>query len=783
MNIDFEEYLFKSTKKLEEILRLQDVSDKEKYEIVETFSNELVNNICHIEELPDYELFLYSKLLAYYDTKIVSIITNPNSTYEELETASRCCAHLKNLQQNFIDRGWIASEKNGKDVNRYEKELERKQEEFHVASDIIKIDRKVSEEYNRLKTEKTIDQCDLLLHLLQVLDEKVESCKKRNIKLPVITNVDTKQIYIDVENMRKTININQTIITSILDNDKYLSKLISSNVSDKGTYNYIITTCMKQVELMEECNKKGLSIPKLRFIDCGDLIRKYKHYMFMKEIDEAISLERSILKTDSQYIDFFNKCNQLASGIDTCRSNGWRIPQLINGNPIKVSEAVQEERKKLESRKRANRNLVLFAVGLMMLLCIIGYATIKYREGKIKTPFASKYVVGSDVSEIYNELVRAGFDNIEEVYETSGWLADNSVVRVKINGQTNYGEGMYVNPHSDVVIYVSSPGRIYVSDLLKDWEAVEYEEIIQRFKSNGFSNIIINEVEVYEANKNNHINAMKLNDIAYTADEECFLPLDAQIVIFYYSYKVRVCNSDLELIGLDYSEVVSKMEECGFVDISAEQSCEGWAKGNSVLSITINGNTFKAGESFPPDSKVVLYYSSDDRIDITDILDGFNLKECYKIESELKERLSIDVRIVELETYDIEKNLLVSRTVINGEEYEMGECYVRPESLIELDYYRLKIVIEKKAKDFEKKEEYTEYIKYLEEKGFTNITVYRTDDLINGKINPEGTIRNIIIDGNEKFKDTDEFFYNVPIVIVVNTYKGKGYDEIVQVWK
>ena len=67
--------------------------------------------------------------------------------------------------------------------------------------------------------------------------------------------------------------------------------------------------------------------------------------------------------------------------------------------------------------------------------------------------------------------------------------------------------------------------------------------------------------------------------------------------------------------------------------------------------------------------------------------------------------------------------------------------------------------------------------------GFTNITVHRNNDLINGWITKEGSIASITINGSGKFEATDSFYYDVPIVIVVNTFKDKGCEDITLIEK
>ena len=78
--------------------------------------------------------------------------------------------------------------------------------------------------------------------------------------------------------------------------------------------------------------------------------------------------------------------------------------------------------------------------------------------------------------------------------------------------------------------------------------------------------------------------------------------------------------------------------------------------------------------------------------------------------------------------------------------------------------------------------EYKEMLKRkleeLQKQGFTNIKLLRSDDLKNGFLNKEGTIRTITIGDMAKFKAEDIFKYDDKIEIVVNSYKDKGCEDI-----
>ena len=69
----------------------------------------------------------------------------------------------------------------------------------------------------------------------------------------------------------------------------------------------------------------------------------------------------------------------------------------------------------------------------------------------------------------------------------------------------------------------------------------------------------------------------------------------------------------------------------------------------------------------------------------------------------------------------------------------------------------------------------------LQEMGFSNIILKRSDDLKTGWINKPGTIKSISIGGNKEFNASASFEFDEEIIIVVYTHKGKGYESITQV--
>jgi len=98
------------------------------------------------------------------------------------------------------------------------------------------------------------------------------------------------------------------------------------------------------------------------------------------------------------------------------------------------------------------------------------------------------------------------------------------------------------------------------------------------------------------------------------------------------------------------------------------------------------------------------------------------------------------------------------------------------------ELYERKIKTGSRSFDMQGKK-YSIVVSDLEKKGFTNIRLQRSDDLITGFVNKQGTIKSISIGGSSVFNDDSFFDPEEQVIIVVNTFKGKGYRDITEIAK
>ena len=301
--------------------------------------------------------------------------------------------------------------------------------------------------------------------------------------------------------------------------------------------------------------------------------------------------------------------------------------------------------------------------------------------------------------------------------------------------------------------------------------------MVEGLKAAGFTNITTSPEDTSEKNDDQLIATLVLNDKAYT-NGHCYLPKDAPIDITYFTLKITVSNDNVSFVGQNYEDVVKSFTDDGFTNVQTEQINTGWAEGNTVIAVTINNQTtYDADDVYSPDVKIVVKYSSDDRIDATTLLSGWSGKNYSDLQRSLRAAGFTNITGTATETESKSKNQLVASISLNGQSFTGGDCFIQKNAPIQIKYYTLTIEIDGEAKDYEGRN-YQEVVSELESLGFTNITLKRADDLVLGWFSKEGNVKSISINGVSDFADGDSFAYDDEIVIVVHTFKNKGCEDI-----
>ena len=427
---------------------------------------------------------------------------------------------------------------------------------------------------------------------------------------------------------------------------------------------------------------------------------------------------------------------------------------------------------KEEIKKDRRDSIIAICVLLGILVGIQIWLFLLTRE---RVPFSSAEARGMNLNDVMLALEEAGFENIKTVVDSSGWLNDNQVTSISIDGETKFRKGKFAKTEATIVVKYSSPGRVYVTDTLENWENCSPAIIDVKLKKLGLTNYAIKEIPTSEPQDNQAIEGIYISGKAFN-DEKCYIPTDALVIVQYWVYKIAIGNSSGDFKGESIQKVTAELRNRGFTNIRVEEYKQGWAEGNTVIEVRLDGEcSFESDYMLSPDALIQIKYSSNDRIDVTDIVSKWHTAKDANSMKEILEMAGLKNTIVREkcgEDLSVEEYSLTGLN-INYEPYYEGRCYIQVNAPIAVEYYRVKITIGNRLGKYmdDKKMMYRTVVDSLIKMGFTNIHLYRNNALITGWLDSEGSIASFTIDGKKSFSETDSFYRDVPIEIVVNTFK------------
>ena len=784
MDIKYEDYLDRGTRRILELFSSADICAEERDAIASAFADELAGNIGNTEGLRDYDLLIYAASVRFVDSKISEILSKNNASYTEHETGIEYCVRQQQSFALFKRNGWTIPKVENVAPEQCAELLQKRQESISIRSKILDEDKRINELINKAEIELQISVCDKIKDIANELEKDISICKQKHISVPAIHNKDIRDVLKRVEEIRKNAEYKEAVYKGIYDNNQQIRSTVTNPISTPEQWRNLISICQKQMEYFAECESRQWKMPVVLYDRPDKIIDQYKHYIKMADLDTIITRERDSLITNKQYQEFFDHCKTQQENLTVCLQNGWKVPTLSNPAPGALSNSILAEKNKKERHRRFKRKLYLTGAVLIVIAITILVGLNKYRAGKVKIPFDASYAIGQDLDDIYNELENAGFTNIIMKQDDTGWLEANEVINVTIDNSDSYSKGGYRKPDVSVVITYSSADRVYVTDLLQDWQKKEYTEIENILKNAGFTNITLKEISTLDKQTDKLTADITFDGTSYT-NEHCYLSKKAPIIVSYYLLQIGIGNDSAQFIGQDYEIVVSGLKEIGFTNVQTQEVTTGWAKRRTVIGVTVNNvDTYNSGETFSPDVRIVVKYSSNARVDITEILKNWQNTDHEILVNSLKKKGFKNIKLKSKPTENKSQNRLVASITLDNEEYISGDCYLPRSSSIEIEYYSLQIKIGQTAKQFEKNQQYTDVVRQLQSKGFTNILLKRANDIgwfpIHDK---EGSIKTFTINNNRDFTETDKFNYDAEIVIVVHTLEDKGCEDIIEIEK
>ncbi len=781
MAVKFDDYLYQGTKKILELCTSEGIGEEERTAIASVFAEELTAHVGDSDKLEDADRLINAASLQFVDGKISSILSKQNASYNDYTSGIELCLRQQKLLEYFKANGWDIPQIKNPNPQRCAELLQNRQDSISISTRIVEADRQIDKLLGLAQKELSTNICDQASKLISDLERDVAICKQKQIPLPAINNQDTKKLKKQLSVIRSNAEQKEALHQKIKAVDLKISSIVSNPASSPDQWRDIVTLCKQQDEQIKECQSRQWPVPAVRYSQVDKVSEQYSHYLNMLDVDSKITQDRYSLSSKKQYNMFFEYCNSLQDMLSTCVRNGWQTPILSNPNPANLINTVSSEKHKKDRRKKVKRGLVLTFVGLAAIAILVLFLTHKYKEGKIEIPFDSSYAIGMDQNDVYKELEDAGFLNITRKQDETGWLSDNTVIDVTIDNSKTFTKGSYRKPDVSVIVTYSSADRVNVTEILKGWQSKKYLDIEKILSDAGFTNITLSEEKTSDKLKDGLTSSIMLDNMVYS-NQQCYLSKKAPIILTYFTLQIGIGYESSQFVGQNYEEVIAGLKESGFTNVQAQEVTTGWAAENTVLGVTVNNlESYNSSDSYAPDVKIVVKYSSGNRIDLTTVLKSWQTKDYMSLINSIKAKGFSTIQVKERTTEQKTQNLKVSSITIDGNDYISGDCHLPKTAAISIEYYYLIIRIGQDSSEIKEKEQYSELVKKLSSMGFSNIKLLRGNDLTTGWISDEGSIKDITINGASAFTAADTFGYDAEIIIVVHTFKNKGCEDITEI--
>ncbi len=780
MTMSFSEYLNKGNECFFELFSSFGISKDEHDQIVKKYIDYIKGHAVESSDISDPGPLLYGTILKFSDEEISNVLNDKKSSYSELKRAISMCERQKRILDVFNKNKWGKIDLANTNVDKCIEKLTKREAAVSLTNKIIEEDKELTDLIRMAQLEHSIAICNRALDTSKEMFADIALCKEKRTAVPKIANKDEETVNNKINGIKTELEEIEKLHKKMFDNDLRLSNMEPLIKAPSTQWDEIISICKKQIKNINELQAKKWPAPQLKIQKVKDVEEILSLYKEMMELDEEICSMRNNVYSEAQYAVFQGKCKKQMENIKKCKSLSVQTPGIKVQKPNELLQIVIKELGEKQRAAVARKNAQFTKWAIIVVLIAVAIGVVFYLSTLVRTPYNSESVVGEEMEVVCEAFEEAGFTEIKTIPDDSGWYEDYTVLSVVIDGEDTYRKGAFKKPESIVEIIYSSPGRECVSDCFTDWEKEKYDVITKRLTQAGFKNVVTIEEDTFNEERDEDIAKLVVNGKDYT-EGLCYILQSSPIEVHYYKYKIQVETSSDGFYGQDYKDVVSNLENKGFSNIAIQEKKDGWAPGNSVVAVLFDDiDYFSENDAFTPDVEITVVYSSDDRLDASSALEGWEEMTNTQLKSSLMSRGFTNITMVEKITDDESKNNYVSSVIIGENTYFAGDCFIQSSTYIEIEYYSHKITTGKDATSYIG-EQYSDVVDELTEQGFTNILLMRGNNLVTGWVTEEGSIQSISIDGNSDFTGDEYLDPNVSVEIIVNTFEGSGCEDITDV--
>ncbi|MBR2295268.1 MAG: hypothetical protein IJ869_05860 [Clostridiales bacterium] len=446
--------------------------------------------------------------------------------------------------------------------------------------------------------------------LIDDYSDLLNKCKKNGVDLSKIQYSDSYKLLKDAHAYKTTLAERDELYNRAWSIDKEITLLENTWFENEQNPRLIKQKCDELASIIGTCRNRQFILPRVNCQDPNDCVAKYKAYIDILKMDGHIQA-LSDPRNRNELEKLKRLCAIQEKNYALCKSKNWDIP-FDHMKASNIAEVVgrAENSARLEKEAKMKKIKSFFMkLGLIAFLFFIVITYAQFMLSHSKMPFSSGDVVGEKYKNVVNELEDAGFSNIVTKEVDSGIVNEGRTVAVLIDGNDVFQEDKYVAKEEKIVVQYASEDRIEISDMLNDWDSVDYRYLIQELAMSGF-NVKTEEVASTDSENNYKVVSLNVNGVDYTSGR-CYVPEGCKITVNIYGLAIRIGSDPDEFIGEDYEDVWEDLMDMGFENIEFERTDDlliGFLeKDKSVESITINGESeFDEDDEYSYDAEIII---------------------------------------------------------------------------------------------------------------------------------------------------------------------------------
>ena len=438
-------------------------------------------------------------------------------------------------------------------------------------------------------------------------------------------------------------------------------------------------------------------------------------------------------------------------------------------------------------------------------------------EDEVRTPFSSSVCAGMDYNAVWSELQKSGFTNIVlnalEDLPFNHTEGNGQVESVLINGSSYFEKFDIFKISSRVRInYHSIPVEKFISAGNSSDEFLEMrsEQAVSLLQSAGFLDIttnlvedLVNSSEIVPGMVTEIVIGTKSN---FSATEE-FSNYD-KVVITEHRKKpfttISIPVSSKDCKNKTYDLIQGRLEDAGFTEVKliSEVDDSLFSKAGEIRSITINGfSVWEKGDVFDSTANITIRYcvktkdveeetESESLTDESGMIYVSESAKSYKgqnfevVATRLRDAGFTNVICEPVEDLRSDRNVgkIESISIAGNATFEKNTPFPE-DAAVRITYHALipdpEIIVDEgfilmpQASGKYKGENYEEVTESLSGLGFVNVVSVPTEDLVNGVIHKEYSVKSVSIGGVDSFKENDQFPADAEIIVMYYSFKEK----------